>query len=189
MGPRSPAQGPPPGWAPPRQAPRPGPRPQRSQRPPEHRNIGGILIAVVLTLTVLAAGWYFVIRGSAPTSTFISANERFVHAMHASLDAPATVQRFNELPELRRTLQKNFDEMERDWRIFNRLAEREDGEAGQIAREARAAARLALTHGYAWADAVVHTRELINAQTETSQISVYISILERLRNEWAALSK
>lgn len=176
--PHDPRLRPPPGWnRPPRQLP-------RSPDRPTHR---AWLLAIVLVITMSAGAWYFLIRGSAPSSAFVRVYDRYVAAVDRIREQAGEVTRFLELPQFQDQALVEIDVMAKQEVAFKRLARKTSGEERRIALDAAAAARRGWYSADIYRQAII-LRHLSTANNANAEVGSTVAQIQTLADQLKQLS-
>jgi hypothetical protein len=153
---------------------------------PINRNL--VMLAALLAITMLAGGWFVFLRGGGPPGEFLTAYDHFVSAAHQVQAAEAKVERYLELPEFKSTVDAAIVVMKRESAVFQRLARSEEGTAATIAAAAYAATAQALTAVDSYADDIIRTQRIAEAESALASLRAALATLDGQASEWKKLS-
>ena len=146
-------------------------------------------MAAGLVLLVAVAGWFLFLRGgSGPSGEFLTAHDRFVGAAHRVVDAQNHVERYLQLSDFKATVDAAIVVMLRQSTVFKRLADSESGQARTIASQAYDDTVRALAAVNTYADAIVRTLKIADAQNALNALQVEVTNLDRQAAAWKKLS-
>jgi hypothetical protein len=143
-----------------------------------------IALGLAVVLTIAIGVWYFLLRGGGG-SEFVTALDRFVAAERAAEAAQEDVTRFVELEEFYDAVIKQLGAMERQALVFDRIAAETDGERGELADDAVAAADMVIENTRAYLDAMLR-RRLAQVRQVVAEMKAGVVELERVAAEWQA---
>jgi hypothetical protein len=170
--------GPPPGYG-----RAPAPRQHRHRR---RRSRGRpIVIGILVVTTFLFAGWWFMGRGeSAPGKDFASVEHRFVAAARAIPETTGVVQRFLDLEEFNDQVDAQALVLQTSMAEFTTIAEEEDGEASELARDAITNGERALRAITRFRTAITTSNDLVDARRALDDLGEEVDDLETKLQEW-----
>ena len=145
------------------------------------------LVALVLVITMATAAWWFLIRGAAPSSAFVSATERYVAAVDRIRSGAANVSRFLDLPSYQDDAAAQIEVLKHEETFFKRMARKESGEAKRIAEEAAIAAGRGW-YSAGWFRNGIVGRRLTTANRANAELGAAVADLKLLAEQWKKLS-
>ena len=149
----------------------------------------GLLLAIAGILVVVAAGWFLFLRGSGGASgEFLTAHDRFVGAAHRVVDAQNSVERYLQLSDFKATVDGAIVVLKRESAVFQRLSTSEDGQAREIATKAYADTVSALQAVDTYADAIVRTLKIADAQNALRNLQSAVDDLDAQAAAWRKLT-
>jgi hypothetical protein len=156
-------------------------------RPPDRPTHRAWLVALVLVATMSAAVWFFLIRGSAPSSAFVRAFEHYSAAVDHLREDASEVTRFLDLPKYQDSALFEIEVMAKQEEVFKRLARKTDGEEKRIAQEAAAAARRGWYSAGVAREAILN-RHLSTANNANAEVGNTVAEIKTLADQWNELS-
>jgi hypothetical protein len=140
---------------------------------------------VLVVATLLVAGWWFMGRGTgAPGQDFASVEQRFVTAARAIPATTAVVQRFLDLDEFNAQVDAQAFVLQTSMAEFTTIAEEEDGEASDLARDAVTNGERALRAITRFRAAITTSNDLVDAQRALDDLGAEVDDLEAKVKKW-----
>jgi len=160
-------------------------RPRQHRRQRHHSRGRPIIVGILLVATLVAAGWWFMGRGStAPGKDFASVEHRFVTAARAIPATTGVVTRFLDLDEFNAEVDAQATVMQVSMAEFAAIAEAEDGEASELARGAVIDGERALRAITRFRGAITTSNDLVDAQKALEDLGEEVDDLEAKVAQW-----
>ena len=140
-------------------------------------------IALALVLTLVVAAWYFVLRDSEASSVFVRASERYIAAVERIRGGAVDISRFLDLPVYDDMVDRQVQIIDKQTKVFERLARTEDGEAARIARDAADAAKRGRLAAFWYSESVIN-RKLTIATRADGELGAAMADLRLLITQW-----
>jgi hypothetical protein len=146
------------------------------------------VIGILVLLTVALAGYWFMGRGeSAPGTDFPSVEGRFVSAARAIPETTAVVQRFLDLDKFNAEVDAHAFVLQTSMAEFTAIADEEDGEASELAREAVTNGERALKAISRFRAAITTSNDLVDAQRALDDLNDEVEDVEAKLDKWNQL--
>jgi hypothetical protein len=160
----------------------------RSDRRRRRSLVHPVALGMLVVLTVLAAGWYFLGRGSsgneAPALDFSSVEARFVAAARELPATTAVVQEFNDLVQFNYSLDLKTRIIQNSMAEFVTIVNERNGEESKLARRAITNGENMLRAIVRFREAITETNDLVDAQTALADIATQVDDLEAKVKAW-----
>jgi hypothetical protein len=160
-------------------------RPRQHRRRRHHSRGRPIIVGILVVATLLAAGWWFMGRGStAPGKDFASVEHRFVTAARAIPATTGLVQRFLDLDEFNAEVDAQAFVLQTSMAEFTTIAEEEEGDASELARDAVTNGERALRAITRFRAAITTSNDLVAAQSALDDLGEEVDDLETKLEQW-----
>ena len=147
-----------------------------------------MLVALVVVVTVGAAGWFFLGQGGSGTANdFVSIEQRFAQAAAAVHLTPGAVHQSVDLQAFNIALDDQALVMEQSLEQFNQIMKANEGEAAALAQSALHASTRALQAVARLRDAIVTSANLSNATAALDEMDRAVDDLKQLAEQWKRL--
>jgi hypothetical protein len=173
---------PPPGYG---RGPAPRPRTARRRR---RSLLRPITVGLLLVLTVVAAGWYFLGRDGGGSEQenldFERVEGQMVSAARQLPEATAIVQEFNDLGQFDYAVDSNTRLIQNSMAELVTIVNEKRGEESRLAREAIANGEDMLRAIVRYREAITETNDLVDAQDALDDIAAEVNDLEARVKVW-----
>jgi hypothetical protein len=158
----------------------------RHRRPPRQPpSLSLVVLIIVVVLTVAIGGWYFFLRNAGQQSEFLRAHERVVAAERIAEAAINDITRFLDLEAFDATVQTQIKVMQRQAKVFRRLAQTGGDDEARLADEALVVTERVINSTRAYSYSLVRRRLAQNAGAIVDMQAGVVE-LDRIAAEWEA---